>query len=245
MTDVDLSEVRAVVLAGGKGTRLRPFTVTFPKPLVPLGDRPILDHLLHQLADAGISEVILSLGHLSSLIRTYVGAHEDLTSRLDISFVEESAPLGTAGSLKLVEGLEGTFLALNGDLLTDIDFGRLVAAHKGSGAAVTIGRYVRTHEIDFGVLDVDDEGFVRGYVEKPRNTYSVSMGVYVYEPRVLDHIREDEYLDFPTLVGRLLDDGESVYSYHHDGYWLDIGRPEDYAKAQAHVEDSAVQDGPR
>jgi NDP-sugar pyrophosphorylase family protein len=227
-----LTNIPAVILAGGKGTRLRPFTVTFPKPLVPLGDRPILDRLLRQLAHSGVRKVTLSLGHLSSLIRAYISQHDGFGGEFQISFVDEKCPLGTAGSLKLVSGLDQTFLVINGDLLTDIDFGRVVETHQRSGAAVTISRYIRTEKTDFGVLELDKDGFITGYSEKPEYTYSVSMGVYVYEPRVLNYMQYNEYLDFPTLILRLLDNGEHVGSYLHTGLWLDIGRPDDYAKAQ-------------
>jgi len=227
-----LKDVPAVILAGGKGTRLRPFTVTFPKPLVPLGDRPILDRLLHQLAETGISRVILSLGHLSSLIRAYVNQQDSLNERLRIETVEEENPLGTAGSLKLIPGLNSTFLVMNGDLLTDVDFKRLITRHRETGAAVTISRYIRQHQIDFGVLETDEEGFIKGYLEKPEYAYSVSMGVYAYEPRVLNYVEPNKYLDFPNLILRLLENGEIVGSYLHEGFWLDIGRPEDYEKAQ-------------
>ena len=240
-TEIDtlMKDVPAVILAGGKGTRLRPFTVTFPKPLVPIGDRPILERLLQQLSDSGVSKVILSLGHLSSLIRAYVSQHVLLNGKLTIEFVEEEMPLGTAGSLSLVSGLNKSFLVMNGDLLTDIDFRRLVNAHLQSGAALTIGRYVRRQKSDFGILEFDGNGFVTGYLEKPEHTYSVSMGVYVYEPHVLQYISPDQYLDFPDLVRRLLDHGQKVGTYLHAGLWLDIGRPEDYARAQEYVENAS------
>lgn len=240
-----LSGVRAVVLAGGKGTRLRPFTVTFPKPLVPVGDRPILDRLLSQLAQHGIRHVTLALGHLSTLIRSYIGERGAFGSMV-IDFVEEERPLGTAGSVKLVSGLDSTFLVMNGDLLTDIDFSKLVEAHRESGAALTIGRSVREQTTEFGVLEIDDDGFILGYNEKPAHTYSVSMGVYVYEPRVLDHMQRGEHLDFPDLILRLKQQGERVATYLHEGLWLDIGRPEDYARGQEIAEalDADTPEGP-
>jgi NDP-sugar pyrophosphorylase family protein len=239
-TSNPLAEIPAVILAGGKGTRLRPFTVTFPKPLVPIGDKPILERLLGQLSESGVCRVTLAIGHLSSLIRAYIG-QRDSFERLTIDFVEESKPLGTAGSVKLVPDLDGTFLVMNGDLLADVDFRKLVEAHRESGAALTISRYVRSQKTEFGVLDLDDQGFITGYTEKPEFTYSVSMGIYVYEPRVLDHIGRNEHLDFPDLVLRLKREGEKVATYLHTGLWLDIGRPEDYARAQE-IAESMGQD---
>ncbi len=224
--------VRAVVLAGGKGVRLQPFTACFPKPLVPLGDRPILDMLLTRLSGAGVRHATLALGHLSSLIKAYIGQHAELNGKLKIDFVEETAPTGTAGSLRSVPGLNGTFLTMNGDLLTDVDLKRLLAAHRRSGAVLTIGTYSREEKIDLGILETDDEGTVTAYIEKPKHVYTVSMGIYVYEPCVLDYIEPDKYLDFPNLVQALLHAGEKVGTYCHDGFWLDIGRPDDYARAQ-------------
>lgn len=232
--------VTAVVLAGGKGTRLRPFTVTFPKPLVPVGDKPILERLLLQLADAGVTRVVLSLGHLSSLIRSYIDHHQALNDRLAISYVEEDTPLGTAGAIRLVQDLDESFFVMNGDLLTDIDFGRLLADHKRADAALTVGRVERSEKIDFGVLELDETGSLKGYKEKPAYSYSVSMGVYVYEPRVVSYIEKEERLDFPELVIRLLSNNEKVHTYLHTGLWLDIGRPDDYAKAQEWVEKEGV-----
>jgi NDP-sugar pyrophosphorylase family protein len=226
-----LEKVPAVILAGGRGTRLRPFTVTFPKPLVPLGDRPILDRLLMQLADAGVARVVLSLGHLSSLIRAYVSQQEHLCSRLNIEFIEEDRPLGTAGAVGMLE-FDSSFFVMNGDLLTDVDFADLYRSHRESGAILTVARTVRRERIDFGVLDLDENGWLRGYREKPEYTYSVSMGVYLYEPQVLGYIERGERLDFPDLVLRLLADGKAVATYVHPGLWLDIGRPDDYARAQ-------------
>ena len=222
----------AVVLAGGRGTRLHPFTVTFPKPLVPVGNKPILERLLLQLADAEITRVVLSLGYLSTLIRSYLDNNVGLQQRMSIEFVEEPYPLGTAGALGLIENLREPFLVLNGDLLTDIDFQTIARTHEESGAALTIGRVIRTEKIDFGVLDLGPDRSLLRYREKPQHSYSVSMGIYVYSPPVLNQIGRNEQLDFPQLVQRLLDGGEKVSTYLHEGLWLDIGRPDDYARAQ-------------
>jgi NDP-mannose synthase len=230
--ECDLSSIRAVILAGGKGVRLQPFSVCFPKPLMPLGDRPVLDMLLGRLSNAGVRHVTLALGHLSSLIRAYIGQHAELNGKLRIDFVEETAPTGTAGSLASVPGLDSTFLTMNGDLLTDVDFTRLLAAHRHSGAALTIGTHERVEKIDLGILETDNDGTVTAYHEKPSHAYTVSMGVYVYEPCVLNYIKPDTYLDLPDLVQTLLRAGEKVGTYCHDGFWLDIGRPDDYAQAQ-------------
>jgi NDP-sugar pyrophosphorylase family protein len=230
--DIDLSKMRAVILAGGKGTRLQPFTVTFPKPLMPLGDNPILEILLFQLADAGFRHVTLSLGHLSSLIRAFISQHNELNEKLHIDFVEESSPTGTAGSLSSIRGLGDTFIVMNGDLLTDICFLDLIAHHVRSGAALTIGSYLREQKTDFGILETNQDGMLVDYVEKPEHVFLVSMGIYVYQSNALKYIMPMAYLDFPDLVKTMLRNGERIASYNHRGVWLDIGRPDDYARAQ-------------
>ncbi|MEO1264162.1 MAG: sugar phosphate nucleotidyltransferase [Pseudomonadota bacterium] len=221
-----------VILAGGKGTRLRPFTVTFPKPLVPLGDIPILELILRQLAEQRFSRVTLTVGHLESLIRAFISQHAELHARLDIDFVSETEPTGTAGSLASMPHLDGTTLVMNGDVLTNLDYAALVGAHEASGAALTIAVHTVEETVDFGVLRSNDDGVLTAYAEKPRQTYDVSMGVYVYSKRALDRIERGTYLDFPTLVTDLLEAGETVRVYRNQAFWLDIGRPGDYAKAQ-------------
>ena len=227
-----MADVPVVVLAGGKGTRLRPFTASFPKPLVPLGDMPILEVVLRQLAMHGFRDVTLSLGHLAELIEAYVGSSPWVSSALDVSTITETTPSGTAGSLTRVPGLDRTFLVMNGDVLTDLDYADLVRQHKASGAALTIAAHTKDVQIDLGVLETTDHGELVGYIEKPTQHYDVSMGVYVYEPSVLAHIPEGEYLDFPTLVQKLLAAGETVRVHRNPAFWLDIGRPDDYARAQ-------------
>jgi NDP-sugar pyrophosphorylase family protein len=223
---------RAVLLVGGKGSRLRPFTATFPKPLMPLDDTPILEVLLRQLLRCNISRVTLALGHLGELIQAYLSHRPQLTEQLDIDYVHETTPLGTSGAVALVDGLTDTFLVMNGDVLTDLDFQSLLTFHRERDAALTIAAHQKEVPIDLGVLQTDDDGVLHGYVEKPVETFQVSMGVYVYEPRVLAYIEPGHYLDFPDLVLRLVAAGEKVVAFKNDALWLDIGRPDDYALAQ-------------
>ena len=227
-----MSGKRVVILAGGKGTRLRPFTASFPKPLVPIGDMPILEVVLRQLASQGFEEVTLTLGHLAELIRAYVAQNKTLAERLRISYVDEERPSGTAGSLAHVPDLDDTFLVMNGDVLTDLDFNALINAHRSSGAALTIAAHSQKVKIDLGILESNTSNELTGYIEKPERSYEVSMGIYVYEPRVLSYIPPGAYLDFPELVHRLMEDGEKVHLHRNNAFWLDIGRPDDYAKAQ-------------
>ena len=228
--------MRAIILAGGRGTRLRPFTASFPKPLVPVGDTPVVELLIRSLLRHGIYDVTLSLGHLAELVQAYFQHRQRLLTKLNLTYVLEEQPSGTAGSLALVEGLNDTFLVMNGDLLTDLNFNNLVRFHREHGAALTIATRRRNVKIDFGVLKLDDSGQITDYVEKPEHFYDVSMGVYVYEPSVLRYIVAGEYLDFPDLVLRLLANGERVRAYVTDCLWLDIGRPDDYERAQEMLE---------
>jgi NDP-mannose synthase len=221
--------MRAVVLAGGKGTRLQPYTTILPKPLMPIGDMPILEVLLRQMKRAGINHVVLTVGHLASLLQSYFGngAQWDL----DITYSHEKEPLGTAGPIALVHGLDKTFLVTNGDVLTTLDIKKLIAFHKQKGGIATIAAHRRQVKIDLGVIQWDGNERVSGYIEKPTTDYTVSMGVYVFEPRILDYIPVGQYLDFPDLILKLIASGETVSGYVFDGYWMDLGRPDDYTQA--------------
>jgi NDP-sugar pyrophosphorylase family protein len=199
---------------------------------VPLGNVPVLDVLLERLIEFGVTDVTLTLGHLSELIKAYFHDRHRLADRLRLDYVVESHPTGTAGSLARVPNLDRTFLAMNGDVLTNLDLNALVAFHRNQNASLTIAAHRRNVKIDFGVLKFDDALRIDGYIEKPQHDYHVSMGIYVYEPRALRFIEPDGYLDFPDLVLRLIAAGEKVCAYPSDCLWLDIGRPDDYAAAQ-------------
>lgn len=221
--------MKAVILAGGKGTRLAPYTRIFPKPLMPIGDMPILEILLRQLKSTGIKDVVLTVGHLSNLLRTFF---EDGNQwGLNISYSHEQSPLGTAGPLSLIQGLDSTFLVTNGDVLTTLDFGHLLNYHRSQGGIATIAIHRRQVKIDLGVVQMQGDGHIDGYIEKPTYNYTVSMGIYVFEPRVMDYIPYNQYLDFPDLVLKMIAAGEKVSGYEFDGYWMDLGRPDDYAQA--------------
>jgi len=222
--------MRAIILAGGRGTRLAPYTTILPKPLMPIGDMPILELLIRQLARQGVCHVTLAVGHLASLIMAYFGHGERLGVEIDYSV--EDRPLGTAGPLGLIRGLDEAFLVVNGDLLTDLDFGTMVAAHRKAGAAATVGIYAREVTIDLGVVEADSDSMLRAYREKPSFCYDVSMGVYVLEPKVLGLIPGNQSFDLPGLVQALVAAKERVLAFRHNGYWLDIGRPDDYQRAQ-------------
>jgi NDP-mannose synthase len=229
--------MRAVILAGGKGSRLRPYTLVLPKPLVPVGDRPILQLILAQLARDGYGHVDLCVGHLGSLIQTYFADPHNVPDGVQLAYHWEDEPLGTAGALRALE-VEDHFLAMNGDILTDLDFGDLMAFHRAEGAALTIATYHRTHQVSLGVIEHTD-GLVHDYVEKPTMEYEVSMGIYAYAPRAIQHIPAG-YFDFPDLVKALLAAGETVRSYRFEGTWLDIGTPSDYELAVTQMDDNGA-----
>ncbi|MBM4452970.1 MAG: nucleotidyltransferase family protein [Chloroflexi bacterium] len=228
--------MKAVILAGGKGTRLKPYTAIFPKPLMPIGDKPILEIIVSQLKSHALPDIIITTGHLSELIIAFFGDGSQLG--VNIKYSKEDKPLGTAGGLGLLkEELKDTFLMINGDTLTTLDFSELINCHKTSGAIATIALKKRGVYIDFGIVELDSSNVIRGYTEKPTIHHLVSMGVYVFESRVLEYIKPDERLDFPDLVKTLLSKNEKINGFVFDGYWLDIGRPEDYEKANEEIEE--------
>jgi NDP-mannose synthase len=226
--------MKAVILAGGKGARLAPYTMILPKPLMPIGDMPILEVILRQMKAAGIDEVIITVGHLSGLLRAFFKDGSQLGMRICYSF--EECPLGTAGPLALVNGLEDTFLVSNGDVLTTLDLRDLIRFHKDKRAAATIAVHHRQMKIDLGVVESNNSPYITGYIEKPTIDYMVSMGIYVFEPYVLNYIHPGQYLDFPDLVIKLISAGERVAGYKFAGYWEDLGRPDDYERASLDFE---------
>jgi NDP-mannose synthase len=222
--------MKAVILAGGTGTRLAPYTRVFPKPMMPIGDKTILEVLIAQLKRAGVDEVIITVGHLAGLMRAFFKDGRDYDLKIRYSY--EDRPLGTAGPISLIDGLDDTFIVSNGDVLTLLDITHLVTFHKTQrDALATIATHQREVHIDLGVIETDTDLTVTGYIEKPTLEYLVSMGIYVFDPAILDYIPYNEYLDFPDLVLRLLADGKRVTHYRYDGYYQDLGRPEDYEQA--------------
>ena len=215
----------AVILAGGRGTRLRPYTVALPKPLVPVGDQPILEIILRQLVNTGFGSATIAVNHQADLIRAYFG--DGAKWGLEISYSLEQRPLGTMGPLRLISSLPEHFLVMNGDILTDLAFGQFLDGHAASSARFTISAAARQQSIDFGVLQVSDER-LSGFEEKPTIPFLVSMGVYGVSRAIVDWIPEDEPFGFDQLMQSLLAAREQVRVRVHDGYWLDIGRPDDY-----------------
>ena len=229
--------MRAIVLAGGRGSRLRPYTVVLPKPLMPIGDRPVLDIVVRQLHRAGFERLTVATGYLAELIEAFLG--DGGSYGIAVDYFREAKPLGTAGSLGLIEGLEEPFLVMNGDVLTDLDYSRLLADHTASDAIATIATRRREVEVQLGVLHFGnplDATRLTDYDEKPQIEYEASMGVYCFSPRVSEHIVPGEPLDFPELILRLIAAGEIVRGWRSTAYWLDIGSHDDYERAQEEFE---------
>jgi NDP-mannose synthase len=217
-----------VVLAGGTGTRLRPYTTVLPKPLMPVGEMPVLEILLRRLAAAGFVRVNLAVGYLAELIEAYFRDGERFG--VELVYWRETQPLGTAGPIAEMDLTEDRVLVMNGDLLTTLDFAPFVEGHVASGAAASLAVLSREVPIDFGVVHVDGVN-VASFEEKPVITYDVSMGVYAFEQRVVELIPHGVKYDFPDLLGEVLGRGWPVHAHRSTDFWLDIGRTDDYELA--------------
>jgi mannose-1-phosphate guanylyltransferase len=222
--------MKAVIQAGGKGTRLRPYTLILPKPLMPVGNLPVIELLLKWLRRNGVREVFVTTGYLGHLLKSLCGdgAQWDMC----IEYSEEPEPLGTVGALNLVrDGLDETFLVLNGDLLTDLDLRAFIQYHRQHGDALTVGVTEKPVKVDLGVIDTEGD-LISGFREKPTFSYEVSMGIYCMEPDVLEFIPKGVPFGFDDLMYRMLDQKKPVRVFRHKGLWVDVGRPEDFQKAQ-------------
>jgi NDP-sugar pyrophosphorylase family protein len=221
--------MHAVILAGGRGQRLAPYTINFPKPLVPVDDMPILEIVFRQLAAAGCTSATLAVGHLAELIISFFGNGENVG--IDLQYAREDSPLGTVGPLALMDDLPESFIVMNGDVLTTLNYRQFFERHVEEGSEVTVACHRKTTKIDLGVVEFDERFRVTGYREKPTLPYDVSMGVYAFNRSVLDLIPPGKYLDFPNLILKMIAQGRYPKAYMSDALWLDIGRIEDYASA--------------
>lgn len=219
----------AIILAGGRGTRLRPYTAILPKPLMPIGEKCILDIIIEQLAGQGFEKITLAVNHQADLIKAFAGSGERYG--INISYSLETKALSTMAPLKLIKGLPENFLVMNGDVLTDINYGRFFDNHVSNKDLFTISAYRRENQVDYGVLEVNSESVLTNFKEKPSDTFLVSMGVYMLNKEVLGFIPEETAFGFDHLMHKLLEHKRSVAVKEHTGEWLDIGRPDDYDKA--------------
>jgi NDP-sugar pyrophosphorylase family protein len=225
--------MQAVILAGGQGTRLRPFTAVLPKPLMPLGDpepMPIMEVVVRQLARFGFDQITVITGYLTELIETFFGDGRKFGVKID--YRRETTPLGTAGGLTLIDRPDRSILVVNGDILTTLDYAEMYRFHTDRGAAATIASYQRKVRIDFGVLEfAGDPHILAGYREKPEFSFQVSMGIYILSPAAWDRLTPGEPLAMPDLIESMRNDGDPVHCFQSPCYWLDIGRHDDYATA--------------
>jgi NDP-mannose synthase len=221
--------VQAIILAGGKGTRLFPYTVSIPKPLIPIGDTPIIEIVLRQLSYFGFTNITLALGYMADMMQAFVGDGSKYGVTIRCSL--EKKPLGTIAPLKLMTGLEENFLVMNGDLLTDIDYKDLYETHMKRGAKATVATYTKKTKLQLGVLDANDEGKIVGFREKPILENKVSMGVYIFNRSIIEDIPDDEYFGFDSLMYALIAKKDEAYSYPFAGRWYDIGMHEDLVTA--------------
>ena len=220
---------RAVVLAGGTGTRLRPYTVVLPKPLMPIGDYPILEVIIRQLVWHGFTHITLAVNHQANILKAFFGDGNKWGALIDYSL--ETKPMSTIAPLALIPDLPENFLLMNGDVLTDFALTGFLERHVTAGRLFTIAAARRLQLVDYGVLQIDSSHRLTEFCEKPRMEYLVSMGVYGVNRAVLDFVPPDSKYGFDDLMNNLLGKGELVSVEPYEGYWLDIGRPDDYMRA--------------
>ena len=220
---------RAIILAGGKGTRLKPYTIAFPKPLVPIGETPILEIIIKQLVSHGFDHITLTINHMAEIIQAFFGDGSKWDIKIDYSL--EDKPLSTMGPLKLIDNLPDNFLIMNGDVLTDLNYSNLMKYHIENGNIFTVSSFVRKQKSDYGILELDEQNYLKDFKEKPITEFNVSMGVYIANKKILDFIPYNEFYGFDQLMLDLIKNRKPAQIVKHDGYWLDIGRPDDYEKA--------------
>ena len=226
--------MKAMIMAGGKGTRLRPLTYAVPKPLLPVGRKPLLEIIIDGLRNSGFTDVILTVEYRSELIKAYF--RDGSNFGVKITYVDEEGPSGTAGAVKGIEHLidNEPFIAMNGDLLTKLDFKKMYDAHISSGAEFTVGVTNYTIKLPYGLIHLQNDKIV-SIKEKPDISFCVNAGIYVITPSALDVIPKGEFFDMPDAIQKLIDQGRKVEVYQIDEYWRDIGRMEDYEQANSEI----------
>ncbi len=220
---------RAIILAGGKGTRLKPYTISLPKPLVPVGDVPILEIIIRQLKKYGFTHITLTVNHMADIIQAFFGDGSKWGLKIDYSLEEKA--LSTMGPLTLIKDLPDNFLVMNGDVLTDLDFSEFYDTHVNRNERFTIASYKRSDKVEYGVLTCDENGYLIKFEEKPSKDYLVSMGIYMMSKKNVEQIPKETFFGFDHLMNKLIEEGTYPHLQPFEGFWLDIGRPADYEKA--------------
>ena len=231
---MDNRTIECVILAGGKGKRLEPYTTEIPKPLVQVGDTPIIEFLIKLLKKNGIRKITIAVNHLAEKIMSLLG--DGSQCGVSIKYSHEEKELSTVAPLKLIKDLPENFLVVNGDILTDLNFSKLFESHLKSKALLTVAVCQREHPVDYGVLEIDENNMVTGFFEKPKLKYTVSMGVYIFSKNVLKFIPDNEKFGFDDMMLFLLKNNNEINTFPYDGYWLDIGRPDDLKKANDEIQ---------
>lgn len=229
---------RAVILAGGKGTRLAPYTVSLPKPLVPIGTMPIAEILIRQLKNQGFDHITLAVNHQADILKAYFGNGSKWDVNIDYSLEVEAR--GTMGPLSLIADLPDNFLILNGDVFTDFNFESFLNKHIESSCVFSIASSSHKIQVEFGVLKTNEQGYLGSIEEKPTLGFQVSMGVYAASKKILSSIPPSSIFGFDNLMAKLLAQKQNINVVNFDGFWLDIGRPVDYAKATELVESKDI-----
>lgn len=224
-----MNKKQAIILAGGKGTRLKPYTISMPKPLVPVNGKPILENLILKLKSHGFTEIVLTVNHMADMIKAYF--KDGSKWGINITYTYETTPLSTMGPLTLVKNLHKNFIVLNGDVLTDLNFSEFLNGHIDSSSLFTISAHRRIEKIDYGVLNIDNMNKLKSLEEKPNKEFLVSMGVYALSKKIIQFIPKNTFYGFDHLMYDLLQKKVDIKVEEFDGFWLDIGRPSDYEKA--------------
>lgn len=224
-----MRDKRAIILCGGKGTRLKPYTIALPKPFMPIGDYPIIEVIIRQLKSYGFNRITLAVNHQAEIFKAFFGNGDKWNIKID--YVLEQKPLGTMGPLTLIDDLDESFLVMNGDTLTDLDFGAFFEQHNKSNTIFSISSFKRQQLVDFGVLEKSNENYLIGFKEKPEFNFEVSMGVYMVNKKVVEQIPSNSFFGFDSLMLKLIEKQNTVELIEHKGFWLDIGRPDDYMMA--------------
>jgi NDP-sugar pyrophosphorylase family protein len=230
---------RAVILAGGKGTRLKPYTISLPKPLVPIGQMPIIEIIIRQLVNHGFDHITITVNHLADIIKAFCGNGDKWGVKVDYSLEEKA--LSTMGPLKLIHDLPDDFLVMNGDVLTDLNYSDLFTHHLNNKNIFTISSYNRQYKIDYGVLEINSDNKLQGFIEKPSIPFNVSMGVYMVNSKALEFIPNDVPYGFDNLMLDLIAAKIPAGIKSFNGYWLDIGRPDEYEKACVDFENDLIK----